>query len=66
MSKQSYRIDVTAASSGRKTTEPTLKDMLYSSIDELEDVLAQRPYFLDGLTRIMSTLVAHECRIIGF
>lgn len=26
----------------------------------------QKPHFADGLTGLLSTLVAHECRSIGF
>jgi hypothetical protein len=63
MSQVSYS---TGSSAANKRPEPTLKDVLYSSIEELEDILKQRPQFQDGLTRIMSSMVAHECRIIGF
>ena len=63
MSQISYRRGSSAAN---KQPEPTLKDVLYSSVDELEAILKQRPHFLDGLTRLMSRMVAHECRSIGF
>ena len=63
MSQISYRRGNSAAN---RQPEPTLKDVLYSSVDELEAILKQRPHFLDGLTRLMSSMVAHECRNIGF
>lgn len=39
---------------------------MYSSIDDYEALLEQKPHFADGLTGLLSTLVAHECRSIGF
>lgn len=65
MSRQSYNKPIKAAN-GRKSSAPTLQELLYSSIDEFETMLMQRPYFQDGLTRIMSNMIAHECRKIGF
>ena len=39
---------------------------MYSSVDEFEPLLEAKPHFTEGLTRLLSTLVGHECRLIGF
>ncbi|ECM3182584.1 TPA: hypothetical protein G8M40_004483 [Salmonella enterica] len=67
MSRVSYSTQGTVASVPQKPVKlPTIRDVMYSSIDEYEALLEEKPHFADGLTGLLSTLVAHECRTIGF
>lgn len=67
MSQVSYNTPGTVASAPQKPVRlPTIRDVMYSSIDDYEALLEQKPHFADGLTGLLSALVAHECRSIGF
>lgn len=68
MSKAYYSTASTLANEGRNKVEkqPTLKAIMYRSVYEYEKLLEAKPHFAEGLTGMMSTLVAHECRNIGF
>lgn len=67
MSQASYSTPRTIASAPQKPVKlPTIRDVMYSSIDEYEALLEEKPHFADGLTGLLSTLVAHEYRTIGF
>ncbi len=45
---------------------PTFKNLLYSTVDQYEKILTEKPHLLGSLNGIISTLVADECRAIGF
>ncbi|WP_146606237.1 hypothetical protein [Pantoea agglomerans] len=68
MSNASYSTLEALASSGKTPTvrQPTLKAIMYRSVDDYEKLLLEMPHFAEGLTGLMSTMVAHECRNIGF
>lgn len=45
---------------------PSLTGVLYSTIEEYENLLEEKPHFTNGLSAMMSTMVAHECRQLNF
>lgn len=39
---------------------PSLTGVLYTTIDEYESLLRDRPHFTESLSAMMSTIIAHE------
>ncbi|WP_145892105.1 hypothetical protein [Candidatus Pantoea soli] len=68
MSKAYYSTTIALASNGKTSVvkQPTLQAIIYKSVNDYEKLILEMPHFAEGLTGLMSTLVAHECRNIGF
>lgn len=54
------------ATTNKPAQLPTLQGVVYTSVEEYEALLESRPHFVEGLCSMMSTIIAHECRNIGF
>lgn len=54
------------ATRGKPAPLPSIREILHSPIPDVETLLAARPEYCEGIASMISFMVAHECRAIGF
>jgi hypothetical protein len=65
MSHAVYTTSDTGTSTRQHPHLPTIRELLYSPLADVEQFLEILPQFSDSLSALMSTLISHECRLIG-
>jgi hypothetical protein len=66
MAQPDYIAVTAGMESGRDSRLPTIREILYSTVEDIELLLEERPQYRNGLAAILSTLISYECRSTGF